>query len=111
VRSIVPAVVFLALAIGIPAKADAYNLIGAGNSSCGTWTAERAHPDQPLPLLLTSWVVGFLSGIGWVGQDGDNPLHGVDAEGVWAWVDNYCKAHPIDTIAKGASQFYWAHRR
>jgi muramidase (phage lysozyme) len=36
---------------------------------------------------------------------------GVDAEGVWAWIDNYCRANPIKNIGDAAAAFYLAHPR
>jgi hypothetical protein len=37
-----------------------------------------------------------------------DPLKGVDANGVWAWIDNYCGAHPLnplETVEKAAAEF------
>jgi hypothetical protein len=40
----------------------------------------------------------------------DNPpAQGVDGEGVLAWTDDYCSAHPLDEIANAAAEFYYAH--
>jgi hypothetical protein len=114
-----PLIVLTALlAVGAAeAEVGAYHAIGAGNKSCGSWSAHR-HEYNPggRPTAGTqastedaSWVVGFLSGIGFVGEKGDDPLNGVDADGVWAWIDNYCRAHPIESIARAASAFYFAH--
>jgi hypothetical protein len=37
----------------------------------------------------------LLSGTGSEGdQTGKNPLHGIDAQGVWAWIDNYHRDCP-----------------
>jgi hypothetical protein len=58
-----------------------------------------------------NWVTGFLSGVGFVGEYGADPLNGMDADGVWAWIDNYCSANPIKDIADAAGQFYFAHPR
>jgi hypothetical protein len=52
---------------------------------------------------------GFLSGIGYEGDANLNPLNGMDAYGVWAWIDNYCQAHPIETIMEAAEAFASAH--
>jgi hypothetical protein len=52
-------------------------------------------------LQHQAWVVGFLSGVGFVGQNGDDPSDGVDADGIWAWIDNYCRAHPIEGYRDG----------
>ncbi len=35
-----------------------------------------------------------------------DPLH---AKGVWAWIDNYCQAHPIEMITTAAEAFNRAH--
>jgi hypothetical protein len=86
-------------------RAD-YAMIGLGGSSCGSWSAWRR---DRLAGDAQQWVVGFLSGIGFVGDDGDNPLRSVDAQGVWAWVDNHCRANPIDKISAAAKAFYRAH--
>jgi len=82
------------------------DVIGSGTISCGTWTAWRrsgqaAHAEQ--------WILGFLSGIGYEGV-GD-PLNGVDANAVWAWMDNYCQANPLDAIVKAGAAFNAAHPR
>jgi len=32
-------------------------------------------------------------------------LNEMDAPGVWAWIDNYCQAHPIDNVLKATKAF------
>ena len=54
------------------------------------------------------WVLGFLSAVGDVDPDRD-PLRGTDAQGVWAWADNYCRDHPTDTIIIASETFLRAH--
>jgi hypothetical protein len=36
-------------------------------------------------------------------------LNGVDAQGVWAWIDNYCHANPLDEVSGAAEAFVNAH--
>jgi hypothetical protein len=62
-----------------------YNAIGSGAAiSCGSWTALRRQGQASLP---EQWILGFLSGVGYEGvAGGENPLNGVDADAVWAWV-------------------------
>jgi len=73
-----------------------YTSIG---SSCGTWIAMRR---DRRALGGEQWVLGFLSGVGFLGvADGWNLLKGVDANGVWAWIDNYCQANPLKDLAAG----------
>lgn len=90
--------------------AASYMLIGQGNQSCGTWTAARRERNA---LGHEQWVVGFLSGVGYMGLTGGglpyNPLRGVDADAVWAWIDNYCSARPLDRIKDAAVAFMFEH--
>jgi len=92
-----------------PAKAD-FTIKGAGAGSCGTWVEDRRAAPRSAELDL-SWVLGFLSGIGFMGAVGDDPLNGVDADGVRAWIDNYCAAHPLINIEQAAAAFSIAHPR
>jgi hypothetical protein len=107
----------MALAAGVllsvPAKAQTYRLIGSGNSSCGQWSADRRDGRSSLGANMEQqWVLGFLSGIGaMAGDKRENPLNGVDAAAVWAWIDNYCQAHPLEYISGAATAFYRAHPR
>jgi hypothetical protein len=88
-----------------------FNSIGAGNYSCGTWTAERRDPYSRLGSFQDEqWVLGFLSGIGYMGAEA-NPLNGTDAQGVLAWIDNYCWVHPLEEISGAAKAFYSVHPR
>ena len=97
-------------------EAQTYTAIGSGTVSCGSWTAYRpayipggsATLSSQNALQNQAWVLGFLSGVGFIGN-GDDPLNGMDAQGVWAWIDNYCQAHPIENIAQAAAAFYHVH--
>jgi hypothetical protein len=110
---LVLAVAILAAALLISAEEAAepgkYNLLGSGTVSCGTWTALRRQGQARLP---EQWILGFLSGVGYEGAaGGDNPLNGVDADAVGAWMDNYCQANPLDTLAKAGTAFDAVHPR
>ena len=101
--------VIVAAWLGGASQASAYNLIGAGADFCGRWTADRRLPQNHAAAQDEQWALGFLSGIGYVGQKGDNPLDGLDAQAVFAWFDNYCQANPLLNIGRAAAAFYWAH--
>jgi hypothetical protein len=61
---------------------------------------------------MNNGVLGFLSGIGYEGGEDVDPLHGMDAKGVWAvwaWIDNYCQAYPLEAITTAAKAFDRAH--
>ena len=58
----------LAVALGLVVSlasrpADAVKIIGAGISSCGTWTAERTK-NSVAAREDAQWVVGYLSAVG-----------------------------------------------
>ena len=93
------------------AEAAHYMAMGAGTLSCGSWTAARSYQQSlPQKLEVETWILGFLSGIGFEGTSiGDDPLQGVDAQAVWAWVDNFCRANPPATIANAGGAFAHEH--
>jgi hypothetical protein len=108
-RFLLSAALAVALMMTGSAEATDFHMVGVGSSSCGSWTASRGGQTTG---IYEQWVVGFLSGVGYEGTgQGDDPLAGVDANGVWAWVDNYCRAHPLDQIVMAAKAFDREHPR
>jgi hypothetical protein len=95
----------LTLALMTEAKAE-YTAIGVGTSSCGSWTAYRRNREA---FGFEQWILGFLSGAGFEGTDGTDPLNNTDADAVWAWMDNYCLAHPLDKIMNAGATFVTVH--
>jgi hypothetical protein len=52
-----------------------------------------------------SWLLGYLSALNLWGVIGHkDALAETDAAGLCAWMDNYCRSHPMETIATGADQ-------
>jgi hypothetical protein len=109
-RFLLPVALAVALmTVSAEAQQGSVPMLGYGLSSCGTWTAERRDKMASWP---EQWILGFLSGVGWEGgayPSGPIPLIGVDAQAVWAWIDNYCGPHPLDTIDTAGAQFVLAH--
>ena len=95
--------------LGHPERALAFVAAGAGLDSCDTWTVDRQLPRGGPALLDEQWVVGFLTGLADGGLIDADPMRGVDAQAVWAWIDNYCHAHPSDNVLEAAEAFYQAH--
>jgi hypothetical protein len=94
--------------ISTSASAVEYTVMGHGSLTCEIWTAVRheqmaSNPEQ--------WVLGFLTGIGFESSTGRSPLHGIDGPAIWAWIDAYCRAHPLDHIDTAAASFAAAHPR
>jgi hypothetical protein len=87
-----------------------YAVVGVGLDSCDSWTEARLTSQGTQAFGDGQWVLAFLSGVGFMGGDtGNNPLNGVDADGVWAWIDNYCRDHPRVKIGDAAGAFVHAH--
>lgn len=82
-----------------PGKDGSYRVLGAGASSCGTWTQDRAHND----FDDVEWVLGYLSGFNGWGQGTPDASEGIDNNGVIAWVDNYCLEHPLNNIGDASA--------
>ena len=85
---------------------DHYTVFGVGNRSCGAWLEER-RKDSILSYSYMHWLTGFLSGVGWKGDD----VRTVDAAAMNAWIDNYCRTHPLENIAKAAQELAIELRR
>lgn len=76
-------------------------LIGSGGVSCGAWTAaERTHSNEGRRQWLLGWVSAY--NFYQLQLDGADISKGTDANGLFAWVDNFCAAHPLDQLATAA---------
>jgi hypothetical protein len=72
---------------------------GAGNESCGTWLSSSTNQD--IRNWQTSWVLGWLSASGHYQVLGR--MKDTDAAAVTAWLDNYCKEHPLDELQEASA--------
>jgi hypothetical protein len=116
VRAFVGAGVAVLAVLGVVETTDhgeaaEFASIGTGAMSCGNWTSDRRDRQA---IAEEQWILGFLSGIGAAPQSPGlpvNPLHGVDAQAVLAWIDNYCRGHPLDLIMTAGEAFVTAHPR
>lgn len=80
-----------------------YPILGVGAKSCGFWTSSRALTDSPLDAAVSSWLLGYVTASNVMAnidtQRSGGLTEGMDNDAVLAWVDNYCKANPLDKIA------------
>jgi hypothetical protein len=93
-------------------EAKAYRIAGIGLRSCGSWTATRGQ--GAAAIGAEQWVLGFLSGVAFCAEsEGSSvdPLDGTDANGVWAWIDNYCRKNPLDQLEEAPHWFVLAQPR
>ena len=90
----------LLIPLGSAAADGTYTILGAGTKSCGAWTdARRASGVEEYTYV--AWIQGYITEAnGFISGD---LTAGTDVEGIKAWVDNYCAAHPLDDLASAAS--------
>jgi hypothetical protein len=82
-----------------PAGSRVY--IGDGVNSCGAWTQERAR-ESPRVQLWKGWILGYVSGANTPAEHPEIISSAIDGPAVWAWVDNYCRSNPLETIQVAA---------
>ena len=84
-----------------PASASANMMRGPGVSTCGTWTKNR-QSDVIQSAWSEFWVLGYLNRASL--QHSGDILESANSDGINAWIDNYCSAHPLDLIVDAADQ-------
>jgi hypothetical protein len=92
-----------------PAPAPRLTVIGAGAGvSCAEWVAAgRAD------AALEQWAFGFASAVAAGAQlrRGDDPLAGMDADTIHAWLGDHCRARPDDTLGAALVRMVFAATR
>jgi hypothetical protein len=99
----------IVIAGAVETRARDVTVLGFGNKSCGSWIEAR-RSSNATANSFEGWVAGFLSGSNSV--IASNPALGIDilekvsaqsdAQGLWAWIDNYCQTHPLNSVATAA---------
>ena len=95
-----------AAAIGSPPasamdKNQSFIILGPGSVSCGAWT-ERRRSESSGPFQF--WLLGYITGINQFAAFGIEDIsEGTDASGLFGWIDNWCRDHPLDTLNKAAT--------
>jgi hypothetical protein len=95
----------IAFAFLLPLQAFAQTGMGMGHSSCGAWTkAQNSNDirDQTLSAMMGQWVAGYLSAVAVFMPISDGLLR-TDWEGIRHWIDNYCQAHPLNSVNDAAA--------
>jgi len=72
----------------------------ADDISCATWLKEVGSGDSVNAHQLSSWVFGFVSGVGAAGIN----LTETDLDSLRGFVTQHCQRYPADNIADGAQQ-------
>src|ERR1051325_9049646 len=90
-----------------PGLAEDVHMLGAdSNSTCGTWSASRDSDHNW--IAMANWALGYLSGAAVFSTHLD-PLKGLDSDAVLYWLDNYCRAQPLETFPHAVRAFAREH--
>jgi hypothetical protein len=81
-------------------QASAKYYHGAGGVSCGRWLELRPEKNAET-VQLRSWVQGYVSGANGYLQSTDF-LADLDAPAIFAWLDNYCRQHPLEKLIEAS---------
>lgn len=77
-----------------------------GLETCRIWTQGRTQADVAQGARQ-AWVLGFVTAANAYTQnhgDSDGNLSkGTDTEGLYAWIDNYCAAHPLNRLSTAST--------
>ena len=76
---------------------NAYTTLGV--RSCGEWIKDRGSPSVMTAAQL-NWLGGYLTGVSEFTRT--DIINSVDKESLYLWVDNYCKAHPLEDTSSAA---------
>jgi hypothetical protein len=82
-------------------RAGTYVAVGPGFSSCGAWLQSGVD----FRFEYVSWVEGFVSAYNEFVWGGKNIMDSTDSAGMEAWLNSYCAAHPVDSVAQAANAF------
>ena len=99
----------ISLALSGPVQAQKFHAIGSGSATCSSWLTWRLDPDSAIAIASEQWVLGFLSGVGYMGSKSIDPLRGIDAKAVFVWVDNYCIKEPEQNLLSASIMFRFTH--
>ncbi len=84
-------------------NANAFDTLGMPN--CGRWikNKENSKPNSPTwqDVVNNAWLMGYLSGLNADERKG-NFLAKASGEQLTLWMENYCKAHPLNDLADGS---------
>ena len=89
-------VIALALTAAAPHKGPIMAYGFPDDDSCGTWTQ---HKGDAIGLALRGWLFGLVTGYNTYGSGSGGLKLGIKAEGLTAWTQAYCQAHPLDSVS------------
>jgi hypothetical protein len=75
-----------------------FTAYGPATKSCGVFRNVTGTQKQTYEW----WVLGFVSGAGFVYSQDNRAFGETDSAGIKSWIDTYCADHPIDSLPTAA---------
>ena len=95
---VVVSVLAYALVLGT-SEGIAQRIYGAGSVSCGDWLKYRDQKMLGEQYQAQAWIDGLISGINLAKSNGPDLFASFPGkEGMYAWIDNYCRSKPLDKL-------------
>jgi hypothetical protein len=107
--AVVAAAVFLGLQFAGRAQETTFLSMGSGGKSCGAYLQAAASERKLRPptaltnemydmdlVAFINYANGFLTGVNWFSSTDRMVGQNSDTAGKTAWLENYCRAHPLD---------------
>jgi hypothetical protein len=79
------------------AQRETRSMVSPSGLSCGKWTDTLKRPYEH--EVYKGWVLGYLSGVN-SESTGTDFMQGRDAEGLTAWIDDYCRRNPLQDVTR-----------
>jgi hypothetical protein len=92
----------IALIVSTSAQPQKTMVWDFGLISCGLWLEIRARNDASDVRFVQGreWISGFITAYNWYERPvGGNISAGTDREGMYAWLDKYCRENPTTLVA------------
>lgn len=92
--------VVLLFAISAAAQPAMFDILSNGQDSCGEFLAGGTQHQE----VDIEWILGFISGVNAMSPAGERMVGRSirDIEAVTAWVQEYCRSHPLDYMPNAA---------
>jgi hypothetical protein len=99
----------IALIVSTPAQPQQTMVLDFGRLSCGLWLevrAVRSNREDVRFVQGREWISGFITAYNWYEHpiSGGNISAGTDREGMYAWLDKYCRENPTTTVFSAATK-------
>jgi hypothetical protein len=92
----------IALIVSTSVQPQQTMVLDFGRYSCGLWLEIRAARNDASDVRFVQgreWISGFVTAYNWYEHPvGGNISAGTDREGMYAWLDKYCRENPTTAV-------------